>query len=155
MSKLFVVAGEASGDLHAGNVLKQLKQINPSLEIVGTGGKHVSEVASRLYYSVEEMAVIGFFEVAKRYSYYKGIFDTVVRKLDEEKPDAVFLVDYPAFNLRLAAEAKKRGIRVIFYVAPQVWAWKKKRIELLKRDVDDLIALFPFEVDYFKERGMI
>lgn len=154
MTKLLVVAGEASGDLHGGNVLKRLKTLRPGLELIGTGGEMISEIGATLYYRVEELAVIGFFEVAKRYGYYKGVFDTIVKKLDEEQPDAVFLVDYAAFNLKLAAEAKKRGIKVIFYVAPQVWAWKKKRIKKLKARVDTLIVLFPFEVEFFRNEGM-
>lgn len=154
MTKLLVLAGEASGDLHGGNVLKRLKSLRPDLELVGTGGEMIAATGAKLFYRVEELAVIGFFEVAKRYGYYKGIFDTIVSKLDEEKPDAVFLVDYAGFNLKLAAEAKKRGIKVIFYVAPQVWAWKKKRIETLKAWVDALIVLFPFEVEFFKRHGM-
>ncbi len=154
MSKVLVIAGEASGDLHGGHVLKELKQLRPDLELIGTGGKLISGLGAELYYKVEELAVIGFFEVAKRYSYYKGIFDNIVARLDQEKPEAVFLVDYAGFNLKLAAEAKKRGIKVIFYIAPQVWAWKKKRIEVLKQFVDELIVLFPFEVDFFRKEGM-
>lgn len=149
-----VIAGEASGDLHGGNVLKELKSLNSEIKLIGTGGKLISELGTEVYYSVKDLAVIGFFEVAKRYSYYKGIFDAIVEKLDTEKPDAVFLVDYAGFNLKLAKEAKDRGIKVIFYIAPQVWAWKKGRIEILKKYVDELIVLFPFEVDYFKKEGM-
>ena len=154
MSKLMVIAGEASGDLHGGHVLQHLKTLRPEIELFGTGGKRIAEAGARLFYRVEDLAVIGFFEVAKRYNYYKGIFDELVRKLDEEQPDAVFLVDYPGFNLKFAEEAKKRGIKVIYYIAPQVWAWKKKRIEKLKAFVDELIVLFPFEVDYFRKAGM-
>lgn len=154
MTKILVLAGEASGDLHGGHVLRELRRFRPELEIIGTGGQMIANLGATLYYSVEDLAVIGFFEVARRYSYYKNIFDSIVQKLDDEKPDAVFLVDYAGFNLKLAKEAKKRGIRVIFYVAPQVWAWKKKRIEILKAYVDELIVLFPFEVSFFRQEGM-
>lgn len=154
MPKLLVIAGEASGDLHGGHVLRHLASLRPDIQIIGTGGKGIEEAGATLYYKVEDLAVIGFFEVAKRYSYYKGIFDNLVRKLDEEKPDVVFLVDYPGFNLKFAAEAKKRGIKVIYYIAPQVWAWKKNRIEKIKEFVDELIVLFPFEVDFFSKEGM-
>lgn len=154
MAKLLIVAGEASGDLHGGKVVAELKKKRPDIELIGTGGRVLESAGTRLYYRVEEMAVIGFWEVAKRYGYYKGIFDTIVRKLDEERPDAVFLVDYPAFNLKVAKEAKLRGIRVLYYIAPQVWAWKKKRIRKIKAFVDELICLFPFEVAFFKREGM-
>lgn len=150
-----VIAGEASGDLHGGHVLLELKKLRPDLEIFGTGGQLIESTGAHLYYRVEDLAVIGFIEVMKRYKYYKGIFDEMVSKLDEERPDAVFLVDYAGFNLRFAAEAKKRGIKVIFYIAPQVWAWKKNRIHKMKAFIDELIVLFPFEVDFFKENGMV
>ncbi len=149
-----IIAGEASGDLHGGNVLLELIKYRPDLEIFGTGGDLIAKAGARLLYRVEDLAVIGFSEVAKRYSYYKGIFDQMVKALDEERPDVVLLVDYPGFNLKLAAEAKKRGIKVIYYVAPQVWAWKKNRIEAIKQTVDELIVLFPFEVDFFQREGV-
>jgi lipid-A-disaccharide synthase len=154
MNKLLVVIGEASGDLHGGNVLRRLKSLQPELKIIGTGGDIFSSIADEVYYRVEDLAVIGFFEVLKKYSYYKNIFKSMVKKLETEKPDAVFLVDYAGFNLRFAAEAKKRGIKVIFYIAPQVWAWKKNRIKKIKKFVDELIVIFPFEVDFFKDYDM-
>lgn len=154
MTKILVVAGEASGDLHAGNVILELKRLKPDLQIIGTGGKVLASAGAHLYYRVEELAVIGFMEVLKNYGYYKGIFDQMVSKLEQERPDAVFLVDYVAFNLRFAEEAKKRGIKVIYYVAPQVWAWKKNRIKKIKKYVDELIVLFPFEVGFFQREGM-
>ncbi|MBU2512967.1 lipid-A-disaccharide synthase [bacterium] len=154
MTKIFVLAGELSGDLHGGNVLTELVRLRPQLDIIGTGGKIIAESASELFYHVEDLEVIGFLEVAKRYNYYKGVFDAVVSKLDEKKPDAVLLIDYPGFNLKLAAEAKKRGIKVIYYIAPHVWAWKKNRVEVIKKYVDELIVLFPFEVDFFQKEGV-
>ena len=149
-----VISGEASGDLHGGNVVQRLKLLQPDLEIIGTGGDILAAAGARLFYRVEDLAVIGFSEVLKVYKHIKAVFDDLVKKLDEEKPDAVLLVDYPAFNLKFAAEVKKRGIRVIFYIAPQVWAWKKNRIHKIKALVDELIVLFPFEVDFFKKEGM-
>ena len=154
MTKLLVVAGEASGDIHGGNVIAELKKIRPDIELMGTGGKILESAGTRLYYRVEDMAVIGIWEVLKRYGYHKGIFDHIVRTMDAERPNAVFLVDYPAFNLRVAEEAKKRGIKVIYYIAPQVWAWKKERIDKIRAFVDTLICLFPFEVDFFKREGV-
>ena len=149
-----VIAGEASGDLHGGHVIKELCALLPELEVFGTGGAHLAEAGVELFFRAEDMAVIGFKEVAKRYSYYKGIFNQMVSKLDELRPDAVFLVDYAGFNLRFAAEAKKRSIPVIFYVAPQVWAWKKGRIKTMRKVIDHLIVLFPFEVEFFAQHGM-
>ncbi|MDX2469295.1 MAG: lipid-A-disaccharide synthase [SAR324 cluster bacterium] len=155
MPKLMVIAGEASGDLHGGNVITRLKKQMPDLELFGTGGQLLESAGCKIYYRVEDLAVIGIWEVAKRYGYYKGIFNEMVALLDSEKPDAVFLVDYAGFNLKFAKEAKKRGIKVIFYIAPQVWAWKKNRIKKIKAYVDELIVLFPFEVEWFQAEGMV
>jgi len=154
MKKLMVIAGEASGDLHGGNVLQRLKELMPDLEIFGTGGDQIKAAGAQLYYRVEDLAVIGFSEVLKVYRHIRSVFDHMINVLDKRKPDAVLLIDYPAFNLKFAAEAKKRGVRVIFYVAPQVWAWKKNRIHKIRAFVDDLIVLFPFEVDFFRREGM-
>jgi len=154
MTKLMVIAGEASGDLHGGHVIKALKAQLPDLELFGTGGTHLEEAGVRLSHRAEDMAVIGFKEVLKNYSYYKGIFNQLVAQLDEQKPDAVFLVDYAGFNLRFAKEARKRSIPVIFYVAPQVWAWKKGRVKTMKKVIDHLLVLFPFEVEFFANEGM-
>lgn len=154
MSKLLIIAGEASGDLHGGNVIRELNKIRPDLQVIGTGGSVLESENVKLYYRVEDLAVIGFSEVVKIYKRLKNIFNDLVAKLDTERPDAVLLVDYPAFNLKFAKEAKKRGIKVFFYIAPQVWAWKKKRIEVIRKYVDELIVLFPFEVEFFKKEGM-
>lgn len=155
MNKLMVIAGEASGDLHAGNVIRELLKLNPELEVFGTGGKILDSLGAKLYYKAEELAVIGVWEVLKHYGFFKSVFNHMVRLLDEEKPDAVLLVDYPGFNLRFAEEIKKRGIRVIYYIAPQVWSWKKNRIHKIKELVDDLVVIFPFEVDYFMKEAQI
>ena len=147
--KIFVVIGEASGDLHGGNVLKRIKKIAPQLEFVGTGGKLFSTISKKRFYGIEELEVIGFWEVIKNLRRLKQIFKRIFCLIEEQKPDAVFLVDYVGFNLRLAKEAKKKNIPVYFYIAPQVWAWKKDRVEQIARYVDKLIVLFPFEVDFF------
>lgn len=154
MKKILVIIGEVSGDLHGGLVLKKLKRMIPSLKIIGTGGKIFQQVADKMYFSVEDLAVVGFFEVLQKLKRLKKIFATIVEVLDFEKPDAVFLVDYVGFNLKLAEEAKKRNIKVYFYVSPQVWAWRKNRTKKMKEVIDELIVLFPFEVDYLAKRGI-
>ena len=152
--KLFVIIGEHSGDLHGGNVLKELKKMSSHLEIIGTGGKIFQKQAKKTFYTTEELEIIGLWEVVKNWVYLKNIFQKIVHLLDKEKPDAVFLVDYVGFNLRLAKEAKKRGIYVFFYIAPQVWAWKKNRIKDIARWIDKLLVLFPFEVDFFAQENI-
>ena len=154
MTKLLTVIGEASGDLHGGNVLIELKKLNPDINIIGTGGKLFNQIATKVYYSIDDLAVVGFIEVIKKLKYLKKVLQIIIQLLDKEKPNAVFLVDYVGFNLKIAAEAKKRGIKVFFYISPQIWAWKKNRIKKIKEYIDELIVLFPFEVNYFSERGM-
>lgn len=148
-----VIVGEASADLHAGNVLEELAALRDDVQLMGTGGKRLKNLGAELFYRIEDLHVIGLWEVLKRYGYFKNILTEMTEKLDSEKPDAVFLVDYPGFNIRFAEEAKKRGIKVIYYIAPQVWHWKKKRIFKIKAFVDHLIGLFPFEVDFFKKEA--
>ena len=124
--KLLTIIGEASGDLHGANVLREIKKINPAMKIIGTGGNLFKTVADQTYHSIEEMEVIGLFEVLKHWKKLKRIFQRMVNLLDSESPDAVFLVDYVGFNLRFAEQAKKKNIPVYFYISPQIWAWKKK-----------------------------
>ncbi len=154
MKKILIIAGEASGDLHGGNVVLELKKLRPDLELFGTGGKILKSAGVRLHYRDEDLAIIGFSEILKHYGFFKKVFAEMVALLDKEHPDAVLLVDYPGFNLKFAVEAKRRGIKVIYYIAPQVWAWKKNRIDKIKKYVDELIVLFPFEVGYFRREGM-
>jgi lipid-A-disaccharide synthase len=154
MPKILVVAGEASGDLHAGHLFQEWRSLNPNLTIWGTGGEKLSAAGARLLYSVDDLAVIGFSEVIREYGFIKKVFQHLVDELDRDRPDAVLLVDYPGFNLRFAAEVKKRDIPVVYYIAPQVWAWKKNRVRTMKALVDHLIVLFPFEVDFFNAEGM-
>jgi lipid-A-disaccharide synthase len=158
--RILAVAGEASGDRLAARALKNAKEIanskDLSLDIYGIGGNQCKEIGMDCVYSVEEMSVVGFFEVARRYNFFRKVFKNIVSFLDSSalKPDILFLIDYPGFNLRLAREAHKRGIRVVFYVSPQVWAWKASRVKDIVATVDDMIVIFPFEVDIYKKAGL-
>ena len=148
---LLVVAGEASGDMHAAAVLAELKKRNPDIHCWGIGGDKLLEQGMRLIYHAKKMDVLGFVEVIKRYPFFKKVFNELLTKVDREKPDAALLIDYPGFNLRLAKELKQRGIKVLYYICPQVWAWKKDRIPLMAETIDRLMVIFPFEVDVFKD----
>jgi lipid-A-disaccharide synthase len=154
MKKILVVIGEASGDLHGGQVLDELKKIEPKMEIIGTGGRFFQRVSKKTYYKAEQLEVIGWWGVLKNFQFLKSAFDKMLALLDSEKIDALFLVDYVGFNLRLAREAKKRNIPVYFYIAPQAWAWKKKRCGQIAENVKKLIVLFPFEVDFFAKENI-
>ncbi|MEP7233663.1 MAG: lipid-A-disaccharide synthase [Ignavibacteriota bacterium] len=158
--KILVIAGERSGDRLAARALKSALIIadsqNSALELYGIGGPDCQKLGMECLYSTDQMSVVGFLEVAKRYPFFKGVFRKIVSLLDakETKPDIVFLVDYPGFNLRIAKEAHKRGIRVVYYVSPQVWAWKASRIKDIVANVDDLLVIFPFEVEIYRSAGL-
>lgn len=146
---IVLVAGEASGDMHAAHLVDAIKDIDPSVTFSGLGGSMLKASGVELYQDLTKMAVIGFWEVVKHYSDIKKVFHLILDKIDERHVDAVILVDYPGFNLRLARELKKRNITVIYYISPQVWAWKKNRVHFIKKYVDQMLVLFQFEKDFY------
>lgn len=150
MKSLLVIAGEDSGDMHAADVIRVLKQTHPGLSVWGIGGDKLCAEGVELLHHTREMDVLGFVEVFKRYPFFKRTFKEVLAEADQRKPDAALLVDYPGFNLRLARELKQRGIKVLYYVCPQVWAWNRGRIPKMAEIIDRLMVIFPFEVDVFK-----
>ncbi len=152
--KLFVLAGEASGDLHGAGVLKSLKRLEPSLDVFGIGGKHMRAVGTRLLYSVEQINFMGFVEVARHYRFLWRVLETVKSAIRREKPDVALLIDYPGMNLLLAEFLKAQGVPVIYYIAPQVWAWKEGRIKKMRQTITKLCVVFEFEVEYFKRHGI-
>lgn len=154
MKSLLVIAGELSGDMHAAGVVRELKARAPDLQVWGIGGDDLRAAGMDIVVEARDMAVLGLWEVLKRYGFLRGVFHRLVRLARERKPDAVLLIDYPGFNLRFAAEMKKLGIKVIYYVCPQVWAWHRSRIPKMARILDRLLVIFPFEVDVFAGTGL-
>ena len=151
MKSLLVIAGEDSGDMHAADVIHALKQTRADITVWGIGGEKLRAEGMELLHDTREMDVMGFVEVFKRYPFFKRTFDEVLAEADKRKPEAALLVDYPGFNLRLARELKKRGIKVLYYVCPQVWAWNRGRIPKMAKIIDRLMVIFPFEVEVFKD----
>jgi lipid-A-disaccharide synthase len=151
---ILVVAGEISGDLHASGVVRVFKEKSPDTVFWGIGGDHLAAEGVELLQHTDRMGVMGIGEVLKQYKFFKGVLKQVCDEVDRRKPDAALLVDYPGFNLRLAAELKKRGVKVYYYISPKVWAWNKKRIPKMARVIDRLMVIFPFEVDLFKGSGL-
>jgi lipid-A-disaccharide synthase len=151
---IIIVAGEASGDMRAAGLARALKELNPTLQLTGIGGIHMRQAGVECFSDITQLAVIGIAEVVKNFSRIKKIFDQTLRQIDSTHPDCVILVDYPGFNLRLAREIKKRGIRVVYYISPQVWAWREKRVLKIKELVDRMIVLFPFEKNIYSKYGM-
>ncbi len=151
---ILVVAGEVSGDLHAARVVHALKARSSGIEFWGLGGDDLKAEGVELLQHTDQMSVMGLAEVLKNYRFLKGVFEQVLAEVDRRKPDAALLVDYPGFNLRLAAQLKRRGVKVYYYICPKVWAWNRKRIPRMARIIDRLMAVFPFEVDLFKGTGL-
>jgi lipid-A-disaccharide synthase len=151
---ILIIAGEISGDLHASGVVREVKKQSPETEFWGIGGDHLAEQGVELLQHTDRMGVMGIGEVLKQYSFFKGVLKQICEEVDRRKPDAALLVDYPGFNLRLAAELKKRGVTVYYYISPKVWAWNKKRIPKMAKVIDRLMVIFPFEVDLFKGSGL-
>jgi lipid-A-disaccharide synthase len=152
--KLAIIAGEASGDLHAAEVLRELKRFDPSIETFGIGGDLLAREGMRLVHHAREMGIVGFFNVLRHLRMFRRIFDETVAEIAREKPDAVLLVDYPGFNLRMARRCKELGIRVVYYISPQLWAWKKGRVKQVAKYVDRMIVIFPFEETFYREHGI-
>jgi len=151
---IFVVVGEASGDAHAGRLLAELKQTAPNINVKGIGGDSMRAAGAEIIIDFSELAVMGLVEVLKRYRSLKKIFNKVVALLKQERPDLLVLVDYPGFNLKLAKEAKKLGIPVLYYISPKVWAWKAGRVKTIKRVVNHMAVLFPFEVPIYEQASV-
>jgi lipid-A-disaccharide synthase len=151
MKSLLVIAGEDSGDMHAADVIRALKVQRPDVTVWGIGGEKLRAEGMELLHDTREMDVLGIVEVLKRYPFFKRTFAEVVAEVEKRKPDAALLVDYPGFNLRLARELKKRGVKVLYYVCPQVWAWNRGRIPKMAEIIDRLMVIFPFEVEVFKD----
>ncbi len=151
---ILIVCGEASGDLHAAKLVREVKALCPDAVFYGLGGPLCAKEGVRLLHDLVHMAVVGFFEVLKHIAVIKKIFDDTIAETDRIKPDLAILVDYPGFNLRLARKLHQRRIPVAYYISPQIWAWGKKRIHLIKECVSRMIVFFPFEKELYEKAGV-
>lgn len=149
-----IIAGEVSGDMRGAEVVDALRAHSPSLKCVGVGGEHMTKAGVECFANITELAVIGFAEVIKNYGRIKKVFNQILREVDQQRPDAVLLVDYPGFNLRLARKLKEKKIKVIYYISPQVWAWREKRVKTIKKVTDKMLVLFSFEQAFYKKHKM-
>lgn len=157
MTHLYIIAGEVSGDTHGAGLLKELLILEPGLKISGLGGPQMREIAGAgIDDWVETAGVVGLWEVLKMYGYFKQRFNAVVSAIMTEKPASVILVDYPGFNLRVAKELRLKGYtgKIIYYISPQVWAWKKGRVKTMAKVLDLMICIFPFEKDFYEKSGL-
>ncbi len=153
--KYFIIAGEASGDLHAADLIRSLKARDPQAQFAFLGGDLMAEaagVAPVIHY--RDMAFMGFIEIVRHAGAIRRNFKAAKQAIRDWKPDCVILIDYPSFNLRMAAFARKLGIPVHYYIPPKVWAWKEWRVKKIKKLVDKVLCIFPFEVDFYAKHGM-
>jgi len=156
--KFYIIAGEASGDLHASNMMREMLKKQPKCIFRFWGGDEMIKVSKNnngvCVKHIRNLAFMGFAEVLRN---IKTIFSNISfckKDIREYSPDKLILVDYPGFNLRIAKWAKKQGIHVIYYISPQVWAWKKQRVKIIKKVVDEMYVILPFEKDFYKQMGM-
>jgi lipid-A-disaccharide synthase len=150
--KYYIIAGEASGDLHGSNLIKELKKLDIPAEIRCWGGDKMQAAGGELVKHYRDLAFMGFTEVLMN---LRTIFKNLAFCKDDilqYKPDTLILIDYPGFNLRIAKWAKEQGIKVIYYISPQVWAWKEGRVKMMKECIDKMLVILPFEKDYFKNK---
>ena len=150
---IFLIAGEASGDLHGSRLVKELKGLG-EYEFYGLGGKAMEHEGVRIFFDLPSIAALGLGDVLKQYLLFRKIFyQTLDHVFNEIKPDVIILIDYPGFNIRFAKKINKR-IPVVYYISPQVWAWGKRRIKTIARVVNRMLVLLPFEVDVYKGSGL-
>ena len=150
--KYYIIAGEASGDLHGSNLIKEIKHLDPAASIRAWGGDLMKDAGASLVKHYRDLAFMGFLEVIKNLPTILQNIKFCKQDIEAWQPDVLVLIDYPGFNLRIADWAKKQGFKVVYYIAPQVWAWKENRVKKMKLCIDKMFCILPFEKDYFKNK---
>ena len=151
---IFISAGELSGDIHGGNLIAALKKLAPELSITAIGGDNMAFAGAQLIYHIRETSFMGFAEVIKHLPAVRRLWKTTLNHLDETKPNLAVVIDYPGFNLRLAKALTARQIPVIYYISPQVWAWRESRVKKIKRSTQQVLCILPFEEEWFRKRDV-
>ena len=157
MKTIYFVAGEVSADNHGAALMRSLRELDPELKFIGRGGPQMQQVAGNQFKNwIGDAAVLGLWEVLRKYGYFRKQFRETLKEILESKPEAVVLIDYPGFNLRLAHALQRQSPqqKVIYYISPQVWAWNPGRIKRMARSVDLVLCIFPFEADLYKKSGI-
>lgn len=152
--RVMMIAGEASGDLHGAGVVRELKKRQPGTDIYGIGGDRMQAEGMQLIYHVRELSVMGFTEVVKHLPVIRSVQRTLEILLTARRPDVVVLIDYPGFNLRFARIARKVGVKIVYYISPQVWAWNPGRVKKMKGLIDKMLVVFPFEEEIYRKEGI-
>ncbi|MCX6826510.1 MAG: lipid-A-disaccharide synthase [candidate division Zixibacteria bacterium] len=151
---LFISAGDPSGDIAGGHLLKCLRKQNPKLQFFGLGGYTMAALGQKQIVEGSKLAVLGFWEVAKRFLFFRKLMALTIKEIKQRKPEVIILIDYPGFNLRLAEKIWALHIPVIYYISPQIWAWGGKRIKKIKKIVDQMLLILPFEKEIYDRAGI-
>ena len=154
MKKILIIAGEASGDLHGSNLVKALHEQAPHLKVYGVGSRRMREAGVTMLADASEISVVGATEVLTHIGAIYGVYAKLKRFLREERPDLLVLIDFPDFNILTGKAAKKLGIPVLYYISPQVWAWRKGRVKTIAKLVEAILVVFPFEVELYRATGV-
>ncbi|MCD6102219.1 MAG: lipid-A-disaccharide synthase [Candidatus Cloacimonetes bacterium] len=153
MKNIFILAGERSADIHTSEFLKQIQKLDSKIKFWGIGGPKMQNLEFESIFPFERFSVIGFAEILKHLAFFYQVINKIKKEFIKRKPNLVMLVDYPGLNLRIAKIAKNLKIPVLYYISPQVWAWKKKRIYKIKRYTDKIAVIFPFEKELYEQIG--
>ena len=154
MPRLLISCGEASGDLYGAELVRELRKRVRDLDVLGLGGDRLQSEGASLLAHAKDLAVVGLLEVLSHLRDLRAVFRRVVQEVDRRPPDAAVLVDYPDFNLRLARALRERGVPVVYYVSPQLWAWRRGRMDAIRRTVARMIVIFPFEEELYRQAGV-
>ena len=154
MDSILIIAGENSGEKYGADLIREFKKLHPSFTFDGIGGTDMAKEGVRILFPVEDLAVVGFFEVLSHIPRIKKIFNRIVEEIKHQKPAAAVLIDSPDFNLRLAKKLKKSSIPILYYISPTVWVWRKGRLKTIKKSVSKMMLIFPFEEKIYKEYGI-
>lgn len=151
--KYYIIAGEASGDLHAAGLVKKIAELDANAVFKGVGGEKLKNANVELLFGLDRLAFMGFYEVIKNLPTIRKNFRDVKKDILEFKPDVIILTDYPGFNLRMAKWSKQNGFKVAYFISPQIWAWNQKRVEIIKKYVDIVLCVLPFEKAFYEKHG--
>ena len=154
MKKILIIAGEASGDLHGSNLVKAMKEQDPSVVFYGVGSRNMRDAGVSMLADASEISVVGATEVLTHIGAICRVYTKLKRFLREERPDLLILIDFPDFNILTGKAARKLGVPILYYISPQVWAWRKGRVNTLAKLVTAMMVVFPFEVDLYRDAGV-
>ena len=153
--KFFIIAGEQSGDIHGGMLMRSICKLDPLVQFIGIGGQNMESSGLHSLVPINKMSVIGFIEIIKYLKFFKNVETMVLSAIKKNNPERIILVDFPGFNLRIARKIKERyQIPITYYISPQLWAWKENRIKIIKKYIDQMLVILPFEKDWYLQRGV-